>query len=225
MKILLSLWLLLAPALSAHAQAPATFLEQCTGQVNDRMSQQQRLYRRNLFGLTRANTAVIGDVRFDTTGIPWLKVAQNRWQSQAVGMRGITKSDGEMDGMVERDLLNPSDDRTFRLGIFATRGVLTSALVPSLTQNFRALQCRTEAVCIAAQRALSGAMDATQTMMVSTPGCRQIPVPAMPLCRSSAGVTVGNDAAIYSYCRSVAQGVIDHEAAMLKFFCCLRRSV
>lgn len=218
--VLLCVFSLLLSSSPVRAQNQ-TFQDVCAAQINDRLSKEQRLYRRVLFGMERANKAQAGDTRYDTNGIPWMKVATNRWQSQAMGMRGINRSDSEIDAQVEHDSLNRTDASTFRAGLFSAKRVTTSDIIPSTVQNFRALQCRAEAVCEAAFGTLNGSLPTTGVLTIATPGCRDIPVDALSQCgiQPTGELTnlVTNVALLQQYCKSVSRGMIDHEAALLKF--------
>ena len=220
-SLLLSLWLGFAPV-QAAAQSTPNFFEQCTGQINDRLATQQRLYRRVLFGMTRAKDAEIGSTRYTSDAVPWMKVANDSWKSQGEGYFGVSRNDEDIDRDVERDFLDPSDASTFRSGLFSTKGVLTSELIPGITQSFRALQCRTAAVCEAERMIMNGSVKANEALTITTPGCRELQVQPMPLCRpedhsGALALTPMYAAGVQTYCTSVATGLVTHEAALLKF--------
>jgi hypothetical protein len=219
--LVFALWLSFAPA-PVSAQSTPNFLEQCTGQINDRLGLQQRLYRRVLFGMTEAQDAELGSTRYTSDGVPWMKVSDNSWKSQAEGYAGISKNDDDIDRDIERDFLDPSDANTFRAGLFSTKGVLTSELIPAATQSFRALQCRTAAVCEAERLIMNGSAVKNDTLTIKIPGCRDIEVQAMPLCRAedndgALALTPTYAAGAYNYCQSVSKAMVNHEAALLKF--------
>lgn len=213
-RLLLSIVLLASVA--APTMAAAFSADGCTSQINDRLGREQRLYRRVLFGLERARTAPVGTVRYDTDAVPWLKTDNGTWKT--AGEDSDTQSNGEMDNGIERDLLDPSDEATFRLGLFAQKGILTSDLLPAVVQSYRALQCRAASVCEAARMALAGEMkEGAVLTVVSMDGCRTLPIPALDECAPDGDDKTITDASqVLPYCQPVADQLLEREAALLR---------
>lgn len=213
--------MLLSPSfVSAQGTASsssAAFADACKTQVESLLGREQRLYRRVLFGMVRAEKENVGAIRYDKQGNAWFKAGKAQWRSQAEGFAGTTWSDLLMDTRVERDPLLPSDEATFRTGIFATRGVLTSELIPPLTQSFRALQCRTLSVCEAMKRALNRETPEQGMFRVTVPGCRELPVQAPLSCTSTEGnVTIPSQNSVVSSCVNMVRILLDREEQLLK---------
>ena len=208
---------LLLPLQSLAQATPTPIEDACRNETENSLAREHRLYRRVLFGFVRAAEEDIGAVRNDKEGNAWFKSAANQWRSQAKGFAGTTWSDALMDTQVERDMLQQSDDATFRRGIFATRGVLTSELIPPLTQSFRALQCRTYSVCEAVVRALNGEQPNLGFYVVQVPGCRDLLIPALPACMPQTGdnPSILTRANILSACKPMVDALLSRETEML----------
>ncbi len=213
--------LLLAPlqsfAQTGGSSSSVSLPDACRQDVEAGLAREHRLYRRILFGLPRAAEESTGAVRYDREGNTWFKSAANTWRSQSKGFMGTTWSDALVDEMVERDPLGPSDEATFRRGIFATRGVLTSELIPPLTQSFRALQCRALSVCEAMRKAFGKEVPQNGIYLVQIPGCRELPVRAPVSCNPKTDTPdVGTRNSVVSACEGIAEALIAREAELLK---------
>lgn len=214
---LLSVIGLLIPLHGFAQTAPTPLPDACRTQAEDALAREDRLYRRVLFGFARAAEETIGGVRYDKEGNAWFKSAANAWRSQAKGFTSTTWSDTLMDQQVERDLLQPDDARTFRRGIFATRGVLTSEIIPPLTQSYRALQCRAYSVCEAVLRALNGEQPNLGLYIVRVPGCRDIAISALPACvpQNPDKLAVLDRSSVLAACAPMAEALLAREREML----------
>lgn len=117
--------------------------DNCRGRVNRELAREQRLYRAYMFGKKRAEDAEVGNVRYDTDGWAWLKTIDENtpWINSSPGDQGLSWSNTIMDQEDEHAEIIPIK------GIFETRRVMTSELIPYLLQNIRALECRTAALC------------------------------------------------------------------------------
>ena len=195
----------------------APLVDSCQTNIQDSLAREHRLYRRVLFGLSRAADEDNGATRNDKEGNTWFKSDTNTWRSQAKGFENTTWSDTLMDIQVERDPLQPTDGATFRRGIFGTRGVLTSELIPPLTQSFRALQCRTYSVCEAVARSLTGEKPVNGMYMIKIPGCRELPVHAPTSCTSSDGgaLSVFARGSAMTSCSPMVEALLARESEML----------
>lgn len=207
----LALALVLLPV-AALAQAPTDELNACVQLSFKQLARQQRLYRTVVLGRGTAAAAPQGSVWYDDeTGDAWLKEDDNAWRSIP---SDVTRSDGQMEGNVERD---PEWDSVFRRGIVETRTTLTSSLVPSLTQAFRALQCRLETVCSLATNQLVG--DGEGGGESSVDGClppSQLGLDSMAACRFTE-ISASRDALdALSACRVSAAAIVAHEAEALR---------
>lgn len=205
------------PGQSLAQTAPVPLVDACKTQTEDALARENRFYRRVLFGFVRASEETIGGVRYDKEGNAWFKSAANAWRSQAKGYTGTTWSDMLMDQRVERDYLQPDDPATFRRGIFATRGVLTSELIPPITQSFRALQCRAYSVCEAALRALNGEQPNLGIYVVRVPGCRDIAISALPACmpQDQNKLAVFDRSTVLAACTPMVEALLARESEML----------
>ncbi len=212
--------LIIGLTLPVHALGqvvPVPLADACKTQTEDALAREDRFYRRVLFGFVRASEETIGGVRYDKEGNAWFKSGANAWRSQAKGFTGTTWSDTLMDQQVERDWLQPDDARTFRRGIFATRGVLTSELIPPITQSFRALQCRTYSVCEAVLKSLNGEESNQGTYIVRVPGCRDIPISSLPACKpqDQNKLAVLDRSTVLASCAPMVEALLKRESEML----------
>ncbi|MBI3332046.1 hypothetical protein HYZ99_03750 [Candidatus Peregrinibacteria bacterium] len=185
---------------TGHAQVKPS-ADACVVSVNRELAQEQRIYRTILFGHTKAKEAPLGETRYDTSGNAWIKLDVNgtvEWRSP------VDTKDGRKDATMDQ-----IDEAAPRRGIFATKQVLTSELVPPLTQSFRALRCRVAAVCEAAASRAG-------VTRVRTPGCNELPVDPMPACQFNETVDRGQEALMRGYCRQVASRLLDQESELLK---------
>ncbi|MEI8229871.1 MAG: hypothetical protein WCG83_01915 [Candidatus Peregrinibacteria bacterium] len=202
--LLLLCGVLLSLAGSSHAETTASG-PLCTDAVERSLASEERLYRSVLFGSTKAAEARAGEVRFDREGNAWIKTDQNLWRTMATGREEEQRRDAEMETAREFPV---------RSGIFQTRGVLTSDLVPSLTQAFRALQCRTLVLCRTAELSLN--REGQDFMTIEVPGCIREQRKAMPACQiAEAGgtrIAAGN---VLTHCRDIRKSLLDHEETML----------
>lgn len=216
--ILLAIFsLTLVPAHTSAASADGI----CINAINGKLSREQRIYRTVLFGLTPAEKASNGETRYDEEGNPWIKMDKDTWRTQAAGYKNTTWSDAQMDIMVERDTLSPSP---IRRGIFETKKVLTSELIPSLTQSMRALKCRVETVCENALAVIPKSGLAPGTKITVQPrGCIPFEVEPIYACQMGAEQDKDGDyahkaseAIARTYCKKIAAQLLEREADVLR---------
>src|SRR5438105_5054856 len=104
MKLLSALLLttLLAPTIAIAApSSAATPADACTTEINDRLAQEQRIYRKILFGRRHAAEEPLGTTRYDTDAHPWIKMQANQWVSQATSLAGTVLTDSQLDQETE----------------------------------------------------------------------------------------------------------------------------
>ncbi len=198
--------------------APVPFGDVCIAETNARLAKEQRLFRRSLYGLQKAADEPKGATHYDTEGNAWIKNGTNQWKSQAQGFENTTWSDSQMDSQVEKDPLLPSSVSPFQKGIYETKGVLTSELIPPITQSFRAFQCRTQALCKSVEMSLQATPATAGTpLKVNIPGCIEMTIPTLKSCVIPEG---GTDAlgvtSAFAYCEPVAEAMLDREEDLLK---------
>lgn len=208
----LAIALALLPTLASAQAAQPDELNACVQLSFKQLARQQRLYRVVVLGRGTAAAAPQGAVWYDEeTGDAWLKEDENDWRSIP---SATARGDGQMEANVERD---SSWDSVFRRGIVETRTTLTSSLIPSLTQAFRALQCRLETVCNLATNQLIG--DGEEGEAAAIDGClppSELGLDAMPACRFTA-VSAARDAVeALAACRNSADAIVVHEAEALR---------
>ncbi|MBM3230828.1 hypothetical protein FJZ28_00705 [Candidatus Peregrinibacteria bacterium] len=140
-SLLITIILILAPA---GADAQSVFGgDKCRDRVSYEVSREHRLYRAMLFGKYRAKHAPVNDVRYDKDGMTWIKTdAQSTpWKNLDPDQQGLSWSNDTMDANDEHKDFIPIR------GIFETKRVSTSELLPYLLQSIRALDCRLDVVC------------------------------------------------------------------------------
>lgn len=215
---------LLSATPRASAQTAMLPAARCIADVNARLGREQRLERGILFGVRAAKDEPLGTTRHLEDGSAWLKTRAGAWVS-ARARDPVT--DAAIDARTERDWAWP--DIKTRRGIFETKGVVTSELVPEVAQTFRALQCRSLAVCAAA--ACSQSFDSAHpprsddptcpyaggNFLVKIPGCAVIPVPRLSSCTyTERERTFDALSTVTGHCRLAAGQMMAREADMLK---------
>ncbi len=180
----LAVSLLSAAPLQAAAQEeevpPSLGAGICQEQIQVFLRRESFLFDARLFGLKPAAEEPEGATRITAAGDLFLKTAEDTWASG-----GITMGDADMDASTAHDPLplpgvSPQD--VPYPGILETQQALTSDLIPALTQNFRAFQCRMESICKAAGLALRGGNGEGPNVRVSVPGCREMELPKLDRC-------------------------------------------
>jgi hypothetical protein len=149
------------------------------------------------FGLSQdaAASAPEGTMRADEDRKIWIKIGGS-WK-EAVGF----KEDDEISGDIPEGT-----------GIFGTRRMMTSELVPYITQGVRTLQCKTSVLCAQVKNSFNGAGG-----QAGPPGCTPEVRPAIPECDFSTtdgGLT--ESSRLLDYCELVSQEMLKHEADLLK---------
>ncbi len=210
-SIIFSLFVSAIPS-TALAQTTPSSPDKCQAEITSSLSQQQRSYRYVLFGKRKPEEEPRNATQYDDRGKVFLKVKDNTWAAD----------DGE--------LLTDTKMRTAswyytpeRRGLFETKQVLTSELVPALTQSYRALTFRAAAVCAAARVAATNVKDvptatrgdrAKDLWRIEVAGCETTELPPMPSCAALAN-TVQMSVAT-TYCEPIADQMLDREAELLK---------
>lgn len=204
----LALTILLAPAHTLAATA-----DECRARVNTEVARELRLYRAYLFGKELPEDAPTGDVRYDTAGRAWLKTDNEStpWiNSVNVGHALGWKWDNAY--MLERD--EHSDALPIK-GIFETKRVLTSELIPYMLQSIRALDCRLETLCEVARRSEDKSDDDPVDIGTVQPiGCIAFEdTVSWPECHFDA---IQSQADARSYCDDITTQLMQREAELLK---------
>jgi hypothetical protein len=160
----------------AYAQDPPT-AGSCIQDINRWMSLEQRVYRSVLFGKKEAKDDGVGALRYSKDGDAWIKTKDDEWKSLASGFETVTWSDVAWETQDETDVITGV---SVRRGLFEMKQLLTSELVPSITQSIRALQCRLRSVCLAAYESMQ--IDAPMSISVQPDGCLPIEYPRFEGC-------------------------------------------
>ena len=131
----------------------------------------------------------------------------------------------EWEGMNE---LQPSSDRSERMGLFAQPGMLTSALLPDVTLAFRAYQCRLAMVCDGVQASFTREKaDTGGRLRVHPVGCEEFVIQPLDECRFAEADPRESEAAmnlvsgfgatvLETECEPLAEQMADREAAFIR---------
>jgi hypothetical protein len=186
----------------------------CRKAIALELAKVQRKFRGVLYGYPKAISASGAIVRFSSVGDAWIQTDKSSWRSVAPGFENTTWSDELMD---QNDEFIASIWPDGRRGIFRTRRMLTSELIPYLAQSARALQCEADTVCETAGASFSLPGGATQTVSVKPAGCLQEQRPTLAACQfGSLDSNQLAQADIFSFCPTTVDGLLQREGDLLK---------
>ena len=181
----------------------------CVLEAQTRLAQEQRIYRSILLGRPSASARKINDVAYTEDGRAWIKTAEDTWKTTSIDNISSTKSDTEIDAELEWEGKPGQNYPRIRLGIFETKGVLTSELIGDITQSYRALTCRLASVC----DGISGPWTIADNgyMTVRSLGCKEFVMKPVISC-------LGRDdgAANINTCNGMAASILEREGTLLQ---------
>ena len=212
LSLLLALLLCSAP-LTLHAKEPSA--DECRNRTNRELAHEQRLYRAYLFGKRLAEDAPIGDVRYDRDGWAWLKSddSSTPWINSHQDNQDLQWSNTVMDNQDEHGEILPIK------GIFETKRVMTSELLPYLLQAIRALECRTASLCeISRISEIQSGEDPVTIDAVRPNGCIEFKkVQTWPECHFAVpDLSIDTQVDSRNYCDEITSQLIRREAEQLK---------
>lgn len=200
---------------SSSSSAPGA--SPCTDTVNKELAKEQRYYRGVLLGHYTAKNSAVGDVHYDDEGDALIKTEDNKWKSGLKVFDGITWSDTQMDRHDEQRLEDKLEDSP---GIFETKRMLTSDLIPYLIQSFRALQCRIDMICRTVDLSIGQKKEEgedPQKVRVGAVGCIEEELEIYPACQLSAGErNTAEEGDALSYCTSTGREMLAREEDLLR---------
>ncbi|MBT4119801.1 MAG: hypothetical protein HOG89_03875 [Candidatus Peribacter sp.] len=214
LSITLALIFLSSPALVGAAD-PIASTDACRLRTNRELAREQRLYRVYLFGKKKAEDAEIGNVRYDRDGWAWIKKDDSGtpWRNSHPDHQSLKWSDGVMDANDEHSEIIPI------IGIFETKRVMTSELIPYLLQSIRALECRTAALCEASRFSeIQGGNDPVDVGEVQPVGCIEFKdLQTWPECHfAQPEPGIKSQADSRSYCDDISNQLLRRETEQLK---------
>jgi hypothetical protein len=227
----------------------------CVEAINTSLAREQRMYRGVLFGEPSVEDAPVGNVKFDGSGKPWIRIkpippgedeAEDSWASvSGEGEDSKTMQEAADDFGLSVEAASSAPDGTARAdedneiwvkvggswkealdlkdddeiygdvptgdGIFGTRRIMTSELVPYLTQTMRALQCKTAALCQQVELSFSGG-----SAQDGPAGCMQMggTISACDFTDNTSGQP--DVSKLRSYCERTSKELLEREAELLK---------
>jgi len=205
------------PSLHVHSsfdrERPGRGICLLSGNRHRGMSKELRLYRSYLFGKRNAEDAKVNDVRYDEDGWAWLKTDTRGtpWINSHPDNQGLEWSNDTMD---------ENDEHTDSIpikGIFETKRVLTSELIPYLLQSIRAFECRLDTLCRVAILSVSKSGEDPVELPggLQELGCiRFEDLESYPECHLEYPVIDEADAA--TYCTAMADQLLRREVELLK---------
>lgn len=191
--------------------------DKCQARINKALDSELRQYRAILFGVKPAADAPVGDIRYNfITGEPWIKKANGEWTNS----KGDTADNDEIDDTSDTAHLlqtNSSGNKTARPGIFETKRVLTSTLIPYLLQNIRALDCNASRICMQTQFSLRQTGSTVVPIDELQPlGCIKFTnLVTFADCHLAEG-EVNDMSNVITYCSEVSNQMLSRESALLK---------
>jgi hypothetical protein len=206
--------LILCTPMTLHAKVEAS-TDSCRIRTNRELAREQRLYRSYLFGKKKAEDAEIGNVRYDRDGWAWLKTEDEStpWINSEPDNQDLTWSNSVMDQQDEHSEILPIK------GVFETKRVMTSELIPYLLQSIRALECRTAALCEVSRHSEIESREGPQDVgKIQPDGCIEFEgLTSWPECHfTKPGLTVASQADSRSYCDEITNQLIRREVEQLK---------
>lgn len=201
MKKNVAIGLLFSILLTSHASvAEAIYVNTpaCQQETYALMEQEKHVERSIIFGQRDSRDSKVGDVRFDMQGNAWMKKDTNSWHS-------LTKDNPISDG-----LMDEKADAKPRRGLLEQKRTSTSDLIPTLTQTFRAYQCRLRSVCAAANDSQQESSLKKTTITVQSDGCEEAEMPVLKNCNGNTQVT-----ASVTSCDDAIGSILAQEEQML----------
>tara|TARA_Y100000310_G_scaffold286019_1_gene309854 strand:- start:204 stop:1040 length:837 start_codon:yes stop_codon:yes gene_type:complete len=211
LSLTLALLLLFAP-LTVRAQASP---DNCRGRINKELAREQRLYRVYLFGKQKAEDAPINSVRYDRDGWTWLKANDSGtpWINSHQDNQSLKWSNSVMDEQDEHSEILPIK------GIFETKRVMTSELIPYVLQAIRSLECRSAALCdISTISETQNGEDPQEIDSIQPVGCIEFKkLDTWPECHFDAPPrSVTDQVDTRNYCQEISMQLISREIAQTK---------
>lgn len=225
---------LFLPMAASAQQSPAT---ECRERVNLEFGKEQRYYRAIIFGKKKAEYAQIGEVRYDEEGIAWIKKSMGEndgdgeWVTSHPDYANVTWYDTQMDLMDEHageqwqggteDGGNNDRYVIGQRGIFETKRMQTSELIPYLLQAIRALQCRLNTVCEQVRLSIAVNHDEEQPRNITKNSMSLLACNSMedkrtfPECHTGAG---GDTSLVdmETYCETTAARLLQREMDLMR---------
>jgi hypothetical protein len=212
LSLLLALLLSIAP-LAVHAEKASP--DACRDRTNRELAHEQRLYRAYLFGKKKAEDAPIGDVRYDKQGWAWYKAndSDTPWINSHQDNQNRKWSDTLMDDQDEHGEILPIK------GIFETKRVTTSELIPYLLQAIRAMECRSAALCeISRFSEVQSDEDPVEIDVIQPIGCIEFKnLQSWPECHFAVpDLSIDAQVDSRSYCDEISSQLMRREIEQLK---------
>lgn len=215
LSLVLALLLLSTPSTLFAEVSDTASADECRTRTNRELAREQRLYRAYMFGKKNAEDAEVGNVRYDREGWAWLKADNSGtpWINSHQDNQSLKWSNSVMDDQDEHSEILPIK------GIFETKRVMTSELLPYLLQNIRALECRTAALCeVARFSEIQDLEDAQDVGVVQPNGCIEFKnLKTWPECHFiSPDLSTVNQMDSRTYCDEITNQLIRREVEQLK---------
>lgn len=203
---IIGLLIVLTPASVAAGSA-----DSCRVKTNQEIAREHRLYRAYLFGKRNAEDAPVGDVRYDIKGRAWIKTDADSvpWRNSDPENQGLKWSNNVMDSQDEHA------DALPLIGIFETKRVNTSELIPYLLQSIRAFDCRLESLCEIARLSETNEGDEPiDIAKIQMQGCIEFTdLQSWPACHVNVQLEQADSR---TYCQEVSKQLVRREEEMLK---------
>ncbi|MFA7681498.1 MAG: hypothetical protein WCX61_00545 [Candidatus Peribacteraceae bacterium] len=228
--LLLVLIIMVAPIAGADENdsplAPDRSADLCRAKVDELLAKEHRTYRTVLFGREKAEDSPMNATRYDVLGRVWYKVAKNTWRRIGDNQTETEETDDEdMDASAEMDSIPVEDGGVDlspsalpRRGLFDVKRVLTSDLIPYLTQGMRALGCRTDMVCYLVEKSTEKKWEEIESFSIpiQVSGCLPTKWDIITECTFAESEGAQDKADVIQYCERVSGALIERENEVLK---------
>lgn len=184
-----------------HAQQDAS---ECKQIVHEKIALEHRMFRSVLFGEPKPVDAPIGHVTFSKEGDSWIKTSDSNWNSLAEGYEDTTWSNDQMKNQ------SAIPDRR---GIFETKRLATTDLVPYIVAATNTFDCRLKILCTLVEESFAQENSGAGTQItIKLEDCAEKTLDRIEQCSPNDDVLQQSDASeIFGYCRSLASEVMRRE--------------
>lgn len=194
--------------------ASAQEADMCRQAVTKQLAIEHRLFRSTIFGEPEPADAPISHVTFSKANDSWIKTASNKWQSLAQEFQNTEWND---------QIMKTEGAIPPRKGIFETKRLLTSDLIPYVTGSLRTFDCRLRMFCEtvrlsanANEADIFAANPNNDPLNIRVHGCEAEELPIVAECTGkTVGVNQQDLADALTYCNTIQTELLEREKTLM----------